>query len=236
MPTCDGPTAANEPKRPGHYRGGVARLAESRKRVRLDHDERRALIFTAARRLFCTRPYSDVSMSDVADAAGVTRGLLHHYFGSKRDLYLEVVRELARVPTLPLPGDGDDGTPTWESSVDRWMSLIEANHELWLTAIGAGSAGRDAEIEAILDEAREIVAERVLQALGLDHEPVPDELRALVHGYGGLTQEVTRQWLERGRLTRDQARTLLVGAMPLLVEGLLPQVRAAGDPGGPSGA
>ena len=34
---------------------------------------------------------------------GVARGLLHHYFGTKRDLYLEVIRSVVRVPSNPVP-------------------------------------------------------------------------------------------------------------------------------------
>ena len=49
----------------------------------------------------------------------------------------------------------------------------------------------------------------------------------MVRGYGGLAQEVTREWLERERLTRAQARALLRGALPLLLEQLLPEVVAA---------
>ena len=34
-------------------------------------------------------------MGDIATEAGVTRTLVNHYFGGKRALYLEVVREAA---------------------------------------------------------------------------------------------------------------------------------------------
>jgi AcrR family transcriptional regulator len=197
--------------------------------VRLDYDERRELILVAARRLFCERPYSEVSMADLATAAGVARGLLHHYFGSKRDLYLAVVRDLIRVPTIPLPDDltALDAAQVWESSVEGWMRLIEANRELWLMVIGAGGTGRDPELEEILDESRELTARRVLKVLGTDPDGAPDELLAIVRGYGGLAQEVTREWLERKRLTRDQAKALLRGALPALLEQVLPQVVAA---------
>lgn len=63
---------------------------------RLTHDERRAQILDCARRLFSERQYDAVSTIEVAREAGVTRGLLHHYFGTKRELYLEVVRTLLR--------------------------------------------------------------------------------------------------------------------------------------------
>ena len=70
---------------------------------RLDHDERRRQILLVARRLFSTRNYAAVSTSEIATEAGVARGLLHHYFGTKRDLYLEVVRTLMRMPSNPVP-------------------------------------------------------------------------------------------------------------------------------------
>jgi AcrR family transcriptional regulator len=201
----------------------------TRKRVRLDYDERRQLILDAARRLFCQRPYSEVSMADLAAGAGVARGLLHHYFGSKRELYLAVMRELIQVPTIPLPAEAStlDALQVWDASVEGWMRLIESNRELWLTAIGAGGTGRDPELEEILDEARELTAVRALEALRVEVATAPDEVLALVRGYGGLAQEVTREWLERGRLTRHQAKALLRGALPALMERVLPDVLAA---------
>ena len=211
----------------------ATRPAPPRKRVRLDYDERRQLILAAARRLFCQRPYSEVSMADLAEAAGVARGLLHHYFGSKRDLYLAVMRELLQVPTIPLPDDSSrlEAGQVWEASVEGWMRLIESNREMWLTAIGAGGTGRDPELEGLLDDARELTAVRVLEALGMDAAAAPVELLALVRGYGGLAQEVTREWLERGRLTRPQAKALLRATLPALVDQVLPRVLAAEDGG-----
>jgi AcrR family transcriptional regulator len=208
----------------------ATRPVPSQKRVRLDYDERRQLILDAARRLFCQRPYSEVSMADLAEAAGVARGLLHHYFGSKRDLYLAVMRELIQVPTIPVPAEAStlDAREVWDASVEGWMRLIESNRELWLTAIGAGGTGRDPELEQILDDARELTALRALEALGVDAAAAPAELLALVRGYGGLAQEVTREWLERERLTREQAKALLRNALPSLMDQVLPHVLAAG--------
>jgi AcrR family transcriptional regulator len=170
--------------------------------VRLEYDDRRQQILAAARRLFCQRPYSEVSMADLGEAAGVARGLLHHYFGSKRELYLEVVRGLVRVPAMPLPPEATalDPDEVWKLSVEGWMRLMETNRELWLTA------------------------RRVIEALGLDAAAAPPELLALVRGYGGLAQEITREWLERGRLSRDQAKVLLQAALPSLIDEVLPQL------------
>ena len=71
---------------------------------RLGPDARRSHILSAAVRLFGEQPYDAVQMAAVARAAGVTRGILNHYFGTKWDLYLEVVRTMMIVPEdVPLP-------------------------------------------------------------------------------------------------------------------------------------
>lgn len=202
-------------------------------RTRLDSDVRRGQILAAARRLFASRDYSSVSTQDIASAAGVTRGLVHHYFRSKRELYLEVAREMLRVPALPLPADGHlDPERVWPASVDRWLDLVEANRDTWLAAMRAGEAGDDPQLRRIIDDASEVVAERVIEALGLDATDAPPALRAVVRAFGGLAQEATREWLERGRLTRAQVQVLLVGAMPLLAEHLVPAVTATPERAG----
>jgi AcrR family transcriptional regulator len=171
-----------------------------------------------------TRPYSDVSMSDLADAAGVARGLLHHYFGSKRDLYLALVRDTVRVPTIPVPTDDPErrALQVWDVSVDRWLQMVDDNRELWLAADKARGIGHDPEVEAIVDESKEVIAEQALAAIGID-DPTPTT-RALMRGFGGLVEELTREWLVRERLTREQVRVILSGSLPLLVRDVLPSV------------
>lgn len=202
-------------------------MSEPPRWTRLDHDERRRQIIDAARALFAEGHYSEVSMRDIAAAAGVARGLLHHYFESKHDLYLAVTREMVRIPALPVATGTGTAADVWERSVDGWLDGIEATRDTWLHAIRAGETGDDPEVRRILDEASEILAERVIEAIGLGVENAPPELRAVVRSYGGLAQEATREWLERGRLSRAQVRVLLLGTMPLIARELLPDVLAA---------
>jgi AcrR family transcriptional regulator len=49
-----------------------------------------ANIIDAAQGLFTTRNYADVTMSDIAQTAEVTKGALYHHFSSKEDLYLKM--------------------------------------------------------------------------------------------------------------------------------------------------
>lgn len=50
-------------------------------------------IIEAARHLFTVRHFADVTMSDIADAAEVTKGALYHHFDSKEDLYLTMMHD-----------------------------------------------------------------------------------------------------------------------------------------------
>src|SRR5581483_2063824 len=114
-------------------------------------DERRRQIITAATELFGQRHYASVSMQEIASAAGVTRGLLNHYFGSKRDLYLAVARRMLETPALPVTTDpGRSVEENWALSVDGWLDLMEANRETFLAALRAGETGHDPEMRALV--------------------------------------------------------------------------------------
>jgi AcrR family transcriptional regulator len=195
---------------------------------RLDHDERRRQILACARRLFSERSYDAVSTTDIAAEAGVARGLLHHYFGTKRDLYLEVVRELMRMPSNPVPlqAPGRDLKVVIDDSVERWLTMLERNRGTWLAANAArGLGGGDPELEAILEDAREEAADRLIEALQTyEAQTAPPELRAAIRAYSGFAEAASIEWLARHRLTRDQTRTLLTETFLTLVHQVLPAI------------
>lgn len=206
--------------------------------ARLEPDQRRRLILAAARRLFSERGYSAVSTSEIAAEAGVARGLINHYFGTKRSLYVEVVREMVRFRSQPVPEYVDGATPQdrLDESIDRWLEMVSRNREAWLAAVGAEGLGHDPEIEAVLDEAREEATVRLIETLGLG--PVataPPELHAVLRAYGGMAEAATREWLERDRWDREQVAAFLKAALPQLVGTAyeaIPAKRAAATPQG----
>jgi AcrR family transcriptional regulator len=203
--------------------------ASAPRRQRLEHDVRREQILACARRLFSERNYDAVSTTEIARTAGVARGLLNHYFGSKRELYLEVVRSLVRMPSNPVPmqNPGRGLEVVIDESVARWMEMLERNRGTWLAAIGARGLGRDPEVEAIMDEAREHAADRLIEALGTDEaSEAPPELHAAIRAYSGFAEAASIEWLERGRLTADQMHKLLVQGFLSIVRDVVPAIRS----------
>ena len=51
-------------------------------------------ILDAANGLFAERAYDEVSVEDIASSAGVARGLVHHYFGGRKDVYIGLLERL----------------------------------------------------------------------------------------------------------------------------------------------
>ena len=52
----------------------------------------RRCILEEAQRLFASRGYHGVSIRDIVQACGLSNAALYYYFGSKQNLYVEVIR------------------------------------------------------------------------------------------------------------------------------------------------
>ncbi|MDT4925015.1 MAG: hypothetical protein QOG01_2728 [Pseudonocardiales bacterium] len=197
---------------------------------RLEPDARREQILACAVRLFGERPYAAVSTTDIAVEAGVARGLLNHYFGTKRDLYLEVVRRMVLLPDL------DEAVASTgplrarvEASVDWFLDTVSAHGKTFVAVTGAEGVGTDPEIEQILAAADDLAARKVLETVGrpADHDDAGH--RAVVRAYGGLVKAAVREWARDETLTRGQVHLLLSQALITIVRDVLPGVAAKGD-------
>lgn len=183
--------------------------------IRLGPEERREAILAVASRHFAERPYEAVSTSEIASEAGVNRGLIHHYIGTKRELFLEVLRRslyLPAFPSLELAGGTESLEPILSKGVDAWLSEVEANRGAWLAASRmAGGFGRDPEVEELVRQAREAAIEN---AMGLEFDPAvaPPAVRGVLSALGGLATQTLVEWLELKRLDRAQAHAVIVSA------------------------
>ncbi|MFF0543638.1 TetR/AcrR family transcriptional regulator [Nocardia thailandica] len=199
--------------------------ADTPRRRRLEPDERRAQILACAIEMFGERPYAAVSTAELAQRAGVARGLINHYFGNKRDLYLAVVR---RMVTLPRPEKVSIPTGTQRERVDAivgWLLDTIAEHgTTWVKVTSHEGVGDDPEVRQILDQADQVAAERMLLMIGRPDLADSAALRALILAYAGMVKVAGREWLTRGTLTRHQVHRLLADALSTLIGETIPAV------------
>ena len=116
--------------------------------------ERREQLLDLGVRLLATRSLDELSIDLLAEEAGISRGLLYHYFGNKHAFHEAVVRRAADdliAQTAP-PADGEP-LERLLASVTAYVDYVEANHEGYLSLV-KGAAGGNETLREIYEEAR----------------------------------------------------------------------------------
>jgi AcrR family transcriptional regulator len=206
--------------------------AETARWKRLEPDVRREQILECAARLFGERPYAAVSTVDIAREAGVARGLLNHYFGQKRDLYLKVVKRMLLMPGLeesvPMTGNLRQRV---ERSVKWYLDTVAVHGKTYVAVTSPAGIGSDPEVERIIHEADDVSALKTLEFLGLKVEVGSNALhRAMIRSYGGLVKATIREWIRGETISREQAHLLLSEALITIVRNVLPNLTQRARP------
>jgi AcrR family transcriptional regulator len=179
-----------------------------RRRKRLELDERRTQLLALAQVAFATSSYDDVSIDQLARAAGVSKGLLYHYFPSKRELYVATVREaaeqlLARIVLDPELSPFEQAL----GGVDAYLHYARENADAYLSFMQSG-VGRDEEVLALVERTRRRFVELILDRAG--EAQLSPLQRSLVHGWVGMVEATCLDWLKRPEVERAQLAKLLV--------------------------
>src|SRR6266550_7663256 len=148
-------------------------MSERGSRRRLSVDERREELLRIGMELFSTRAYEEIWVEEIAERAGVSRGLLYHYFPTKRDFYVAVSRMAAEeVRELTEPDPRLPPIEQVRAGVDAFLRKAEERSEGFLTAY-RGSLSGDPEVRAIVEKGRQAQADRILVAFA-GKGPSPD--------------------------------------------------------------
>jgi AcrR family transcriptional regulator len=214
------------------------------KRERLQRGARIQRILAASQRLFSTQAYDEIAIEDLAAAAGMSKGLLYHYFESKHDLYVATVAHVLRQMA-----HFTDFSPDLHAGLSQMLSLFEQSPGLAKMVL-RGSIGVDREMESLLAAYRQEQLERLYRGLGYlgDFVAVPTdasaEAKALVmlgfvgdfadvstaaavgsqalvvlglRGWLSLLDEVCLQWVQQPEVTREQVVRFLEQSLRAIV-------------------
>jgi AcrR family transcriptional regulator len=194
---------------------------------RLAVDERRRQLLEAGARVFTERSYDDASMAEVARAAGISKGLLYHYFPSKRDLFVATLeaaaaelQEITRPdPALPIPEQ-------LVAALDAYLGWIDEHSDSYAKLMESASGSDD--VRSYMAQVRAGTVERMLEALVKGGDPAA--IRTALHGFLWFMDGACLDWLANRDLTREQLRDMLVitfaGALGAAIEAG-PQVELA---------
>jgi AcrR family transcriptional regulator len=184
---------------------------------RLPPGARRRQIIDAAYRLISERGDAEISTADVAQAAGVTRALVHHYFRGIDELLDAVTQQLV---ASSAPGSLGAGTeiPVRQRvphNVAAFLGMIEANRGVWLAAMAARAGTKGASPGP--DLLREAFLERIL-ANNTDLITDTPWARLCLAGYVAFSETIARRWLLGEASRNDAQRALTDTLLHLLLE------------------
>jgi AcrR family transcriptional regulator len=200
-----------------------------RTRTRLDPEIRREQIVDAAERVFTLRDPSEVTLEEIAEQAGVSRALVHNYFGDRSGVLAAVhlrctlqLDEALRSISSDPDGTLDDHLA---ALVDAYLRIAAANPAAW-KLVGTP----EATLHPLVVEARRRRCERLADWWGGDAPA-----RLLARSVLGCLDAAVAAWLEQPDLSRDQAvgvihGLLLRGLAGILTQGSASPTRAVGDP------
>ncbi len=179
---------------------------------RLDPEQRREKILDAANALFAERAYDEVSVEDIARSAGVTRGLVHHYFGGRNEVYIGLLERIGAQREDQLrPPVGRSAGARVADDVSRWLDWTEANRTTWLAALGRGEDIADPDVRGVVAA----LVRRAVALVAARHAEIAEDsprLRYALECWTGLNRVATRRWLT-GEATREATHELIASTL-----------------------
>ena len=187
-------------------------MSSTPKFSRLDPEQRREQILDAAGALFAERAYDEVSIEDIASSAEVTRGLVHHYFGGRKEVYIALLERLGAQREEQLrPPVGRSARARVADTVSRWLDWTEANRTIWLATIARGDDIADPDVRRVVAD----LVRRAIARLTAFHSDIAEDsprLRYALECWTGLNRAATRRWLQ-GEASREVTQEVLASTL-----------------------
>ncbi|MGW3329979.1 TetR/AcrR family transcriptional regulator [Streptomyces rubiginosohelvolus] len=178
-------------------------------RRRMGVDERRQQLIGVALDLFSRRSPEDVSIDEIAAAAGISRPLVYHYFPGKQSLYEAALRraadELAARFLEPL--EGPLGARLLRV-MGRFFDFVDEHGPGFSALMRGGPAAGSSTANAMIDGVRQAAYEQIITHLGVSEPPARLEL--VVRSWVSLAESTALIWLDGRRIPREELEKQLV--------------------------
>ena len=184
------------------------------RRTRLRPDARRAQLIELGVQLLATRRLDELSVELIARTAGISRGLLFHYFPSKQEFHLAVARAAAaEMLRRTAPDPARAPVDALRAALSSFIAYVEENPDNYKSLV-RGAAGGDARMRTIFDETRGAMAQRILDVLAGQDLEVNAGVELAIHGWVAYVEECVVRWLDTRTLDRDPLLDMLTKSLP----------------------
>jgi AcrR family transcriptional regulator len=186
---------------------------KSQPRTRLEVDARRAQLLKLGRELFTTRAYDELSIEEIARIGGISKGLLYHYFPSKRVFYVESVREAAG-ELLQRAAPPEDLTPLerLRAGIDAYLSYVERNKSVFAALLWRGII-HDPEVNGIVESTKLVFFDRLFTEVS--KSPIG---RNALRGWIAFIEASVLDWIEHCDVDQRELSDLFVAVFQQILE------------------
>ncbi|MFE7719063.1 TetR/AcrR family transcriptional regulator [Nocardia rhizosphaerihabitans] len=187
------------------------------KRVRLSPEERRLQLITLGAEMLVDRSLEDISVDDIAKQAGISRGLLFHYFASKQEFHEAIARHVsAEFYTAVMPNRDLSLFDMLRDSIERFVDYA-TEHSASYRSVLRGPASVTPDMVGYVNETRAAIADLIVSELPLPpDDPDLARLTLAIRGWIAFVEETIITWMAEKPITREQLVDLLVESLPAL--------------------
>ncbi|MFF0158225.1 TetR/AcrR family transcriptional regulator [Streptomyces sp. NPDC005263] len=178
-------------------------------RRRMGVEERRQQLIGVALDLFSRRSPDEVSIDEVAAAAGISRPLVYHYFPGKVSLYEAALKRAADdlASRFVEPHEGPLGSRMLRV-MRRFFDFVDEHGPGFSALLRGGPAVGTSATNALIDSVRQAAYEQILTHLGVPDPPARLEL--VVRSWISLAESTALIWLDGRRIPRADLEVQLV--------------------------
>jgi AcrR family transcriptional regulator len=181
--------------------------------TRLTSEERREHLLHVGVEVVGRYGTADVSIEEIAREAGVSKGLLYHYFPTKSDFLLAVLARSQAELDDQFSRDRElSAVEQFDRNLDGFLSFVDA-HAAGYVAV-ASARGREPRVQRMVEKRRrrrvdELVALAAVLAEVSREEAQTPLLVAGIEGWLGYSDAVILRWLRDRELSREEVHALL---------------------------
>ncbi|MGW3207862.1 TetR/AcrR family transcriptional regulator [Streptomyces sp. NPDC001135] len=178
-------------------------------RRRMGVEERRQQLIGVALDLFSRHSPDEVSIDEIAAAAGISRPLVYHYFPGKLSLYEAALKRAAEdlAGRFAEPHEGPLGARLLRV-MHRFFDFVDEHGPGFSALMRGGPAVGSSATNALIDSVRQAAYDQMLSHLGVTEAPARLEL--VVRSWVSLAESTALIWLEGRRVPRAELEIQLV--------------------------
>ena len=178
-------------------------------RRRMGVEERRQQLIGVALDLFSHRSPDDVSIDEIAAAAGISRPLVYHYFPGKLSLYEAALQRAADdlADRFVEPREGPLGARLLRV-MGRFLDFVDGHGPGFSALMRGGPAVGSSTTNALIDSVRQAAYIQILAHLGVTDPPARLEL--VIRSWISLAESTALIWLDGRRIPRAELELQLV--------------------------